>query len=216
MANLEGKVALITGAGSGIGRGIAERLASDGADIAVTDMDLEGAQQTAEAVRGLGRKAEVIKLNVASESQIEEGFAHAVSALGSVDIAVANAGIARGGSVMEMSLKEWQDQVDVNLTGVFLTVREAARRTALQTARREPIRLSAASRTALRTARREPIRLRRSGGQTAARWKRPCVSFINMVTTPWRRSFRRARRCRQPECGLALAHASVLPPRRGQ
>jgi len=125
---LEGKVALITGAGSGIGRGVAERLAADGADIAVTDMDLEGAQQTAEAVRGLGRKAEVIKLNAASEQQIEEGFSHAVSALGGIDIVVANAGIARAGTILEMSLKDWQDQVDVNLTGVFLTVREAARK----------------------------------------------------------------------------------------
>ncbi len=128
MATLEGKVAFVTGAGSGIGRAVAARLARDGADVAVSDIDLEGAQGTAELVREAGRKAHVQQANVASERQIQEAVQASASALGRIDVAVANAGIARAGSVLEMPVKEWQDQIDVNLTGVFLTVQATARR----------------------------------------------------------------------------------------
>lgn len=127
MADLTGKVALITGAGSGIGRGTAERLARDGADICIADIDTEGAEHTASTVREFGREALVVKANVASEPQIREAVAQCVSVLGRLDVAVANAGIARGGSVLELPLKDWQDQIDINLTGVFLTVQAAAR-----------------------------------------------------------------------------------------
>lgn len=127
MADLRGNVAFVTGAGSGIGRGTAERLARDGADICIADIDVEGAEHTASAVREFGREAIVVKANVASERQIQEAVAQCVSSLGRLDIAVANAGIARGGSVLELSLKDWQDQLDINLTGVFLTVQAAAR-----------------------------------------------------------------------------------------
>ena len=61
MSDLEGKVAFVTGGGSGIGRGVAERLAQDGADICIADIDLEGAEQTADLVRAAGRKAVVAK-----------------------------------------------------------------------------------------------------------------------------------------------------------
>jgi NAD(P)-dependent dehydrogenase (short-subunit alcohol dehydrogenase family) len=128
MAGLDGKVAFVTGGGSGIGRGICERLAADGADVCVTDIDLAGAEETAEAVRATGRKAHVVQHNTASEPRTAEAVASCVDALGRLDVAVANAGIGRGGSVLEMSLKDWQDQVDVNLTGVFLTVQATARK----------------------------------------------------------------------------------------
>jgi NAD(P)-dependent dehydrogenase (short-subunit alcohol dehydrogenase family) len=128
MGPFEGKVAWVTGAGSGIGRGIACRLARDGADVCISDLDLGGANETAELVRAVGRKPHVTKTNVASRPQVQAAADECVSALGRLDIAVANAGIARGGSVLEMPLKDWQDQVDVNLTGVFLTVQAAAQR----------------------------------------------------------------------------------------
>jgi NAD(P)-dependent dehydrogenase (short-subunit alcohol dehydrogenase family) len=128
MGTIDGQVALITGAGSGIGRGIAERLAREGADIAVADIDLAGAEETAQLVRAAGRRAHVVQVNVASEGQVTDAVASAVDALGRLDIAIANAGIARGGGVLDMTLKDWQDQVDVNLTGVFLTVQAAARK----------------------------------------------------------------------------------------
>jgi NAD(P)-dependent dehydrogenase (short-subunit alcohol dehydrogenase family) len=127
MATLEGKVAFVTGGGSGIGRAAAVRLARDGADVAVSDIDLEGAQGTAELVREAGRKAHVQQANAASERQIREAVEGAVQALGRIDVSVANAGIARAGSLLDMSVKDWQDQLDVNLTGVFLTAQASAR-----------------------------------------------------------------------------------------
>jgi glucose 1-dehydrogenase len=127
MASLMGKVAFVTGGGSGIGRGIAERLARDGADVCIPDIDTEGAEQTANLVTQLGRRAHVVKANAASELQIQRAAQECVEQLGRLDIAVANAGIARGGPVLELALKDWQDQLDVNLTGVFLTVQACGR-----------------------------------------------------------------------------------------
>jgi NAD(P)-dependent dehydrogenase (short-subunit alcohol dehydrogenase family) len=127
MASLMGKVAFVTGGGSGIGRGICERLAREGADVCIPDIDTEGAEQTANLVNQLGRRAHVVKANTASEVQIQRAAAECVEQLGRLDIAVANAGIARGGPVLELSVKDWQDQLDVNLTGVFLTVQACAR-----------------------------------------------------------------------------------------
>ena len=126
MANLTGKVAFVTGGGSGIGRGIAERLARDGADVFIADIDTDGAEMTANLVTQLGRRAVAVKTNVASQVQMQKAAAECVSEFGRLDIAVANAGIGRGGSVLDMPLKDWQDQVDINLTGVFLTVQATA------------------------------------------------------------------------------------------
>lgn len=127
MGTIDGKVAFITGAGSGIGRGTAERLAREGADICIADMDPEGGEHTASIVREFGREALVVRTNVASQPQLENAVRECVQRFGRLDIAVANAGIGRAGSVLEMSLKDWQDQVDINLTGVFLTVQATAR-----------------------------------------------------------------------------------------
>jgi NAD(P)-dependent dehydrogenase (short-subunit alcohol dehydrogenase family) len=128
MSGINGQVAFITGAGSGIGRGIAERLAREGADVAVSDIDLDGANETAELVRSAGQKAHVVLANAASEAQLKAAGDESAEALGRLDIAVANAGIARAGTVLDMPLKDWQDQVDINLTGVFLTTQIAARK----------------------------------------------------------------------------------------
>ncbi|MCS7296443.1 MAG: SDR family oxidoreductase, partial [Dehalococcoidia bacterium] len=128
MSYLSGKVAFITGAGSGIGRGAAERLAREGADVCVVDIDLPGAEETASLVREFGRRAIAVKANVASKPQIQAAADRCVQELGRLDICIANAGIGRMGSILDMELKDWQDQIDVNLTGVFLTVQAAAQR----------------------------------------------------------------------------------------
>jgi NAD(P)-dependent dehydrogenase (short-subunit alcohol dehydrogenase family) len=127
MTDLKGKVAFITGAGSGIGRGVAKRLARDGADIFIADVDSDGADMTANLVTQLGRRAVVTKANVAVKAQMQSAAQACVAKLGRLDIAVANAGIGRAGSVLEMDLKDWQDQIDINLTGVFLTVQATAK-----------------------------------------------------------------------------------------
>lgn len=128
MGWFDGKAALITGAGSGIGRGTAERLAREGADVCIADIDLDGANETASMVREFGRNALVVKANAASKPQIQEAAERCLNELGGLDICFANAGIGRAGPVLEMDLKDWQDQVDINLTGVFLTVQAAAQR----------------------------------------------------------------------------------------
>jgi NAD(P)-dependent dehydrogenase (short-subunit alcohol dehydrogenase family) len=109
MGMLDGKVAFVTGGGSGIGRGIANRLAREGADISIGDIDLPGAEETAALVHQAGRKAHVVKMNTASQPQIQAAVESCISTLGRLDIAVANAGIARGGTILDMSLKDWQD-----------------------------------------------------------------------------------------------------------
>lgn len=128
MGTHDGKVAFITGAGSGIGRGTAERLARDGADVCIPDIDMDGAEETASMVREFGRRAVTVPCNVASKEQVQTAADRCVAELGGLDIAVANAGIGRAGSVLDMELKDWQDQLDINLTGVFLTVQAAAQR----------------------------------------------------------------------------------------
>ncbi|GAB4337952.1 MAG: acetoin reductase [Dehalococcoidia bacterium] len=128
MGHLDGKAALVTGAGSGIGRGTAVRLARDGANICVIDIDVEGAEETASMVREFGREAVVVRANVASKPQMQDSADRCVAEFGRLDVAVANAGIGRAGSVLEMELKDWQDQLDINLTGVFLAVQAAAQR----------------------------------------------------------------------------------------
>jgi NAD(P)-dependent dehydrogenase (short-subunit alcohol dehydrogenase family) len=126
MSQFEGKVALVTGAGSGIGRAAAVRLARDGASVCIADIDQDGADETASMVREFGRDALVVKANTASKPQVQDAVAQCARELGGVDIAFANAGIGRTAPLLEMELKEWQDQVDVNLTGVFLTVQATA------------------------------------------------------------------------------------------
>ena len=91
------RVAFITGAGSGIGRGTAVRLARDGADICIADIDLDGAAETASLVREFGRDAHVVQCNVASLDQVQSAADECTQQLGGIDIAVANAGIGRGG-----------------------------------------------------------------------------------------------------------------------
>jgi glucose 1-dehydrogenase len=128
MGWFDGKAALITGGGSGIGRGACERLAREGADICIADIDTDGANETASMVREFGRNAIVVKANTASKPQIQEAAERCLDELGGLDVCFANAGIARAASILEMDLKDWQDQLDVNLTGVFLTVQAAAQR----------------------------------------------------------------------------------------
>jgi 3-oxoacyl-[acyl-carrier protein] reductase len=124
---LEGKTALITGAGSGIGEAIALRFASEGADIAVNDIDLPSAERTAEAVRKLGRRAIAVQADVAVESQVNAMVDRVIHELGGVPILVNNAGLSSGGPVIEESLEDWDRLVAIVLRGTYLCSRRAAR-----------------------------------------------------------------------------------------
>lgn len=120
-----GKVALITGGASGIGRGCAERLAAEGATLVVTDLqDMKG-DETVAAIAKAGGKARYLHHDVTDEAAWESVIADVKAKEGRLDILVNNAGIGLGGSVLEMSLKDFQRQTAVNVDGVFLGCKHA-------------------------------------------------------------------------------------------
>ncbi|MGA7669327.1 MAG: SDR family NAD(P)-dependent oxidoreductase [Nitrolancea sp.] len=127
MLDLTGKVAVIIGAGSGIGRGIALALAKAGADVVVSDLFPDRAGETASQAKILGRNAVAREVDVRDPELVHALAATAVDEFGRLDICVANAGIGRLGSVLSLSLDDWNDVIAVNQTGVFLTVQACAR-----------------------------------------------------------------------------------------
>ena len=123
------RIALVTGAGSGIGRAVARRLAAEGAHVVVGDLDESGARRTADEVSaavGAGR-AIGLSMDVTSEASVRAAFETAVLAYGGLDILVSNAGIAHSAPVERMALADWERSFAVNSTGHFLVAREAMR-----------------------------------------------------------------------------------------
>ncbi len=117
--SLAGRKAVVTGAGQGLGKAMALALAEAGADVAVVDLNQDTAAQTAKEIGALGRKAIVIQANVADQKQVEAMAKTATSGLGAIDILVNNAGISRRMDSEKMPLADWQQVMDVNITGVF-------------------------------------------------------------------------------------------------
>ena len=126
--HLGGNVAVITGGGAGIGRETALTLAGAGADIAVLDVNLSGAQETADQVQQLGRKAVALECNVADHDAIVRSFDQIVATLGRIDILVNNAAIVRRLPSLDTSHEVWRQVMSVNLDGAFFCAVEAARR----------------------------------------------------------------------------------------
>ena len=123
------RVVLVTGAANGIGKAIALRLASEGAHVAVTDVDAEGCQDVAAeiiAANGPGR-AVALPMDVAVEQQVSEAFQEVRRAYGGLDILVSNAGIAPVGAIDSLNPADWQRALDINTTGHFLVAAEAIR-----------------------------------------------------------------------------------------
>ncbi|MFD5126688.1 bifunctional aldolase/short-chain dehydrogenase [Streptomyces olindensis] len=120
------RVALVTGAGSGIGKAIAHRLVAEGACVVVADLNTENAEAVAEELGGPD-KAVAVTVDVTSEEQIAEAFRAAVLAFGGVDLVVNNAGISISKPLLETSTKDWDLQHDIMARGSFLVSREAAR-----------------------------------------------------------------------------------------
>ena len=128
MRVLDGQRALVTGANSGIGEGVARALAEAGAKVAVNFVAApEKAQQVVDEIRQAGGVAMAVRADVSKEDQVQAMFAQTIEVWGSVDILVNNAGLQRDASLHEMSLRDWQFVLDVNLTGQFLCAREAVR-----------------------------------------------------------------------------------------
>lgn len=143
MGELTGRVAVVTGAASGNGRAIALRLARDGADVAIADLDDAGMAETAQAIGREGRACLAQRCDVSSKADVDALFDAVVARFGRVDVAVANAGVVeRGSHCLTMTEQEWDRTTGVNLKGVFFTLQVAAQR---MIAARTPGRLIAIS-----------------------------------------------------------------------
>lgn len=124
---LQNQVALVTGAGQGIGKAIALRFAREGADIAIADINVESAQRTADEIQQLGRKTWVHKTDVSDYDQVQALVAGTVGALDKIDILVNNAGIGKGQRFLEVSKENWQQHINIHLSGSFYCAQAAAR-----------------------------------------------------------------------------------------
>lgn len=127
MASVKGKVAIVTGAASGIGRSAALILAREGAAVMVTDLDGAGAKAVADEISKAGGKAAALQQDVVEEAAWDSVFADTKNLLGAPSILVNNAGIAIGGAIMDYSLADWRKQMEVNTDSVFLGTRAAMR-----------------------------------------------------------------------------------------
>lgn len=120
---LAGKTALVTGAARGIGRGVALCLARAGADVAVADLDGDGAARVAAEIAALGRRSQPLQVDVADEASVAALLAGTVEAFGRLDIAVNNAGVLSAGALQDLSVAEWDRVFAVNVRGTFLCCR---------------------------------------------------------------------------------------------
>jgi NAD(P)-dependent dehydrogenase (short-subunit alcohol dehydrogenase family) len=127
---LQGKRAIITGGGAGIGRGVALKFAEEGASVGVLDVNLETAHQVADEISRAGGKALAVQVNVADEAQVQNAVTQVEEHFNGLDIVIANAGVMlfdRDTVATELDLKTWQQCIDVNLTGMFLTCKYGLR-----------------------------------------------------------------------------------------
>lgn len=116
---LNGRVAIVTGAGQGIGKAIATKMGSYGADVACVDVNFENALATAKEIQNLGQKAMALRVDVTNPKQCEEMAASVFGELEGLHIVVNNAGITRDGLIMRMKDEDWDSVMNVNLKGAF-------------------------------------------------------------------------------------------------
>jgi glucose 1-dehydrogenase len=125
---LLGQTAIVTGSSSGIGKGVALALARAGADVTVNySSNEEAANEVVSAIEQLGRRSIAVGADVADEASVEALFQRTLDTFGRLDIVIANAGLQRDAPIDEMTLADWKQVIDVNLTGQFLAARAAVR-----------------------------------------------------------------------------------------
>ena len=125
--SLAGRIALVTGAASGLGKRIAEVYADAGASVVIADLRLADAQATADAIAKKGVRTLAVAMNVADEASVDAGFERVRQNLGEVDILVSNAGIQIVAPIQDFSFADWKKLLAVHLDGGFLTARAAVR-----------------------------------------------------------------------------------------
>lgn len=124
---LDGRVALVTGGGQGLGEAMATALAQAGSAVAVIDINFSNAAMVADKIKASGGNAIPVKCDVTQSDQVEAAFSDVARTFGRIDIAVNNAGITLSGPAEDMSDEDWKRIVDINLNGVFLCAREAGK-----------------------------------------------------------------------------------------
>jgi NAD(P)-dependent dehydrogenase (short-subunit alcohol dehydrogenase family) len=128
MGRFEGRTAVVTGAGGGIGRACATLLAAEGARVALMDISAEGAGRTAEEITATGGRAEAYVVDVTDPGAVEEALRRAEDDLGSLTLAVGAHGIVRNHRFLDLPVEDWDATLAVNLKGMFLLLQGAARR----------------------------------------------------------------------------------------
>src|SRR4029077_2206962 len=123
MSRLTGRVAIVTGAASGIGKEIALRLAADGAIPVIADLNLDAAEATAKEIKAKGADAFAVAMNVTDEAQVEKGVADTMAKYGKIDILVSNAGIQIVHPLVDFPFAEWKKMMSIHLDGAFLTTK---------------------------------------------------------------------------------------------
>lgn len=126
-SSLKGKVAIVTGGGQGLGRGMATGLAQVGADIIIATRSTQTAMVAQKAIEAEGVKCTVIKADMRVEADVKRMVDEVMKEYGKIDVLVNNAGTWRGDNAEDMSLEDWAEVIDVNLTGPFLVSREVGR-----------------------------------------------------------------------------------------
>jgi 3-hydroxybutyrate dehydrogenase len=124
---LRDKVAIVTGAASGIGKEIARTFANEGAKIIIADLDQQGADAAAKELDASGKRAVGVAIDVSSEPQVEAGMENAIAAFGRLDILVSNAGIQTVAPLDQFEFAKWKRLLAIHLDGAFLTTRAALR-----------------------------------------------------------------------------------------
>ena len=124
---LQNKVALITGGAQGIGKTISEELVQNGAHVVLGDLNLEGAQATAEAINNNGGSASAVKIDVSNPAEVKQVFDSILKDKKPIDIMINNAGITRDGLMVRMKEADWDRVLNINLKGTFLCSQQAAK-----------------------------------------------------------------------------------------
>ena len=124
MRNFEGKTVVVTGGGGGIGGATCRRFASEGAQVAVFDMNLEAAEKVADGIRAAGGVAQAFKCNITDRAEVDVAVAATEAALGPIDVLVNNAGITRDASFRKLTPQDWDSVIGTNLTGLFNTTKQ--------------------------------------------------------------------------------------------